>query len=587
MLVDLDNLILLGGNGDTDRQQQQAAEREVVSLLAPADEQPGKLRIDRLAAAGLKKTLADKLLTAWVHQHLDTVDRFNKVAQWGTPNSVLLARRRGERIRIPKLTQTDICLHRHGKARLSCRPAYRSDPELGIAPTTVLRIDIDAHAGQADAEAMAKRINADLFDGRLYDEPSPRGWSLYAVVELPMYTRKRVCNEVVKRLEQTLQAWRLARGYSSTVEVAGGYLIIRDSEIVDAPRRVALPICKTEADVNRLIDTRRIYLDDVEQVIGKLSHLLLDEPKQDTQPRRASRPRGTLSRVIVEDTGDKHRNRAICMGFARQRIIGWRTTPTQDEWARAIDEADAIYVYNGLATGERDRERDQAFDAILTRLLRDTESTASNASDREPWIDFATDVDRAEQIIRSKLPKRRLARIHNGHSGLRRAKLTYRLLALVLVADAKNAERNPHGATPTACTLGLLRWAGTKLNWTQLRIARLIIEQLGLMRMTDSTYHTGRSQRRVIAGATERLPFIVAWREKSCDAAQRPAPAPKPHTSDEQATERGGTISDLSSAQHVVDEPVWGSLDWLISSADCADLGRCEPSIAENRPRAA
>jgi hypothetical protein len=90
------------------------------------------------------------------------------------------------RARLPKLKQWEFEQCRRGNATICARSKWHT-----ACPSVFMRIDADAHHGQTDgADLIAWVVAMPEFMGKLYSEPSPRGYSGYATVILPKYAMR-------------------------------------------------------------------------------------------------------------------------------------------------------------------------------------------------------------------------------------------------------------------------------------------------------------------------------------------------------------------------------------------------------------
>jgi hypothetical protein len=397
--------------------------------------------------------------------------------------------------RLDVLPLKRVAAFRRGGQSLHLKPkrttADRAEP--GI----VVRIDADQHHGQTDARALVERLNAALFDGKLYHEPSRRGHAAYLTIAFAPYpgtsvypSAKRI-NERVDQLQAALVALAAAWGFAATVEVNGRFAQLgrRDDgsrKLLNAGRWFRAPRCAGAGDVDTLIGSAF-----GEDVVGRavIAAGGVQAPAPAPAPEPTARPRPSVppsrptidqrlgALAALESTGDKHRDRCRCMRRALRTLLGhprsWPAELTDEQAGRAVDLANELYVAAGMATGARDAKRDAAFGRIARFVLTAAPTSQDNGRHDGPFFGV-DDLARAAELVRSLIPAAKLDAINDApacRAAFRSVRIDYAQLALCLCTVTKNAVTSA-GACPTSAISGMFAWFGVR--WTNSTIATMV-----------------------------------------------------------------------------------------------------------------
>lgn len=387
---------------------------------------------------------------------------------------------------------------------------YRSNRVGGRA---LLMVDIDAHAGETDAQHVAERIARNHLPGAYY-EPSTngRGRHLYAVLAFSPYAPRRMVNHHLKCVGIALRELMKAEGHQSRIDhlplrtfsewgkdAAGKWGPIKMGHLAKLPRPRTLDdmIRLEDAPVYTTEDTRQIVLDYKrlrERLTGRPAPAAETPPPVDppvpVEARR--RPTGAFRGMDECDP----RSRAVHCVLNLARSLG--RLPT-------LDEARSFYLSSGLATirpsgdGARDlSRRDRRLEGAIAHVGRTFDESKLGRG-------YSPDV--LLPLIRSNVEP------HHREGTKYPYRVTEEDLAVALhvvecASFERKGDRNQQWTCPNARIIGAFRKLASEGRLTTTGNAKggcdrpkavalkLILQRAGLVEVIDGSYRVGTRRRR-------------------------------------------------------------------------------------------
>jgi hypothetical protein len=408
-------------------------------------------------------------------------------------------------------------------------------------PTVVCRVDADAHEGQTDAEGCVRDISDAFFEGNLYVEPTSRGWSGHAILDLPKIewhgegsgpygcgwyvpSRQRV-NEQLAKAEMAIVAHARHRGFTVTVELQGDETILTrdgDGRVTAVRHRGTLgrlPRCPHDADVRRLVAARFPFtiLEDVTRAVDAqpVPAALMAKrpgsgPRSDRHEPMEALSVGHVSSLV--DAGDKHVNSLRCCRLALRSRAGGPRTPGDLE--RLAEHAMDAYEGSGFHSGPRDRTRAKRFQRLMRYVIENPGSSAAAVDGEAKPYAREEDFEAMERLVRSRVSRAALARRYGRSDALRRQRsfdynALVRLIAYVAVAYAKNERTGKAHEVPSSAIVGWLRHFGFRsVNGTPVKFATELLRDLGWLTLLAGHGYGQCAKWTVAHRLARKLPFL-------------------------------------------------------------------------------
>jgi hypothetical protein len=231
---------------------------------------------------------------------------------------------RGEQSYWQSLTVRLIASHLAGHDRI--HGVNRRKSEMAL-----VRFDIDAHKGQADAEDAGQWLH-DRYFRDAYGERTNHGVALYVLIDVRGCRREKF-NAILADARDVLAAKLQKKGIRSTLEIHGGYTLIdwNTRTVMERAHLAALPrLPRGEADWQRLRDMPTMPL-------SRLERFARRKRETKSKPSKPSRPEPEPA-----DTAD---------AFKRMQEAGYEL---QRQLRRPPDVAELVTFYEqryaGVAT---------------------------------------------------------------------------------------------------------------------------------------------------------------------------------------------------------------------------------------------
>lgn len=431
--------------------------------------------------------------------------------------------------RIPKLKVLDWAARREGLQRIDTvprrpRPIIPGEP---LPPaTTVLRLDADAHHpedGQTIEQCIAflDHLKQNQFPD-LYIEESPHGAAGYLIIDLAFHdncegpgqpaTRwwwpsARQGNQLVDQVERLMVGMAKAGGYKCSLEVQGKQPIwtyredgTRFIAQGDRPQPQRLPAFPTGQPDRDAFERSRINEMDLRSWV-RCNYYLADKqptPTPTPAPAPIAAPADPIttqitagiqqqeqaqgdkaksgSGPVIRHTGCKLRDAfdAVLVAAHETGVIG-DTEADPDDIAETAHD---VYEREGLASGDRDADRDHRIRSGVAKYLS---TTGQGRRGRKPNSFTGDDIPIVAEAISPIINRKARADTQEELGDRRRgADIDHRLLALILLTYAVNHATT--GSCPNSAIVGMAKFYGWgTLNGSTIAAARSLLIRAGLL----------------------------------------------------------------------------------------------------------
>jgi hypothetical protein len=379
---------------------------------------------------------------------------------------------------------------------------WRSDD----GPIALLRIDVDAHNGQRDGEALLSWATQRLGQGKviLPTASSEGGWSAWVWATVPRFVDRQTgelrpsmklkdANKIIDDLRQSLAELAKSAGFEAKVEVQGGWLQthceydkhgqpLTDKTIPDGAlhgkwgAKISAKWFASIEAVERLANAKlSIESASIQSIISeaaplraaaKAKKLRLERQLKDIlagrldgeiefegkSSKRTVRQRGnresfySLMRELT-DLQEKHRTAWHFCNYARLTLNIITKGKLIARRGEVFELALELYAESGLGSGGRTRRREARFSGALRKLIEwfDDSKVSTGTSGVRFDIDDIIDTEGRFRGLFS-------------NAELTASKISLRALAVVACTMRLNTHLNAAGDCPTRAIRGMLKY---------------------------------------------------------------------------------------------------------------------------------